>query len=33
LLSKIAYTGTASNNLTGTMQEDLQKASSAAKEL
>ena len=33
LLSKIAYTGTASNNLTGTMQKDIQAASMAAKDL
>lgn len=33
LLSKIAYTGTSSSNLTGTVEADLQKASAAAKEL
>lgn len=33
LLSKIAYTGSTSNNITGTMQKDLQQASTAAKEL
>ena len=33
LLSKIAYTGTTSNNLTGTMQKDIQAASAAAKDL
>lgn len=33
LLSKIAYTGTTSNSLTGTMQKDIQAASSAAKDL
>ena len=33
LLSKIAYTGTTSNNLTGTMQKDIQAASMAAKDL
>ena len=33
LLSKIAYTGTTSNNLTSTMQKDIQAASAAAKDL
>ena len=33
LLSKIAYTGTTSNNLTGAMQKDIQAASMAAKDL